>query len=156
MIPYPSMTVSQNSTSYTNGRCVRCGRDRELGDGLCIRCWDLGIEKEMNHKQPKNTLPGATLPTKQKQTTREANAARAARYAYYCSTGLCRQCGKVKAKSLCPRCSRRKSVYQKTKRDKSKADKVCILCHRNRTERYVHCESCRQKIKLYPSRRGSK
>ena len=37
----------------TKGRCKRCNKLSELGDGFCLLCWDKGSDKNKDYKQPK-------------------------------------------------------------------------------------------------------
>jgi DNA-binding NarL/FixJ family response regulator len=39
------------------GRCTRCGKEGDLGDGLCVKCWD-GQEYERQYQKRKQLFPG--------------------------------------------------------------------------------------------------
>lgn len=30
-----------NKPNYTVGKCVNCGEYGDLGNGLCVKCWDI-------------------------------------------------------------------------------------------------------------------
>jgi len=34
------LPVANGSVVETDGYCARCGKFAELGDGLCVDCWD--------------------------------------------------------------------------------------------------------------------
>ena len=36
----------------TKGRCNRCNKLKELGDGFCLECWDKGSTKDKVYKKP--------------------------------------------------------------------------------------------------------
>ncbi len=171
------------------GACVKCGRRAELGDGLCVVCWDRQSEQDIEEPRPpqiRDTLPQnwgippekeGTLPNNKTPVSvswtplpiserprypsgnyvrpRHVNKERNdANYRLRVRHGLCRQCGKVQAKMLCPPCRRKKSAGQKARLRLLKTAGICVACGITRTSGYVHCESCRRKRKRHPSRVG--
>ena len=39
----------------SRGKCARCNKLAELGDGFCAICWDKGSNKNQVYKRPKKT-----------------------------------------------------------------------------------------------------
>ncbi len=87
------------------------------------------------------------------KTSLEKKEANSSRYFLLRSYGLCVECGRVKARSVCPPCRIKKTAYMKKFRDRRREQELCLTCGRPSGE-FVHCESCRARRRKFPSRQG--